>query len=91
MPIDFEADNIYNYIATFQRLEDILPYKQYSSGAKTEDNTIYSDKSPANTNPVLLLEYDILNKPMKDIFIPKRKKSRHPVVSDIQNKIKGIE
>ena len=61
MPIDFEADNIYNYIATFQRLEDILPYKQYSSGAKTEDNTIYSDKSPANTNPVLLLEYDILN------------------------------
>lgn len=36
-------------------------------------------------------EYDISNKPMKEICIPKRKKTRNPVVSDIQNKIKGIE
>lgn len=61
MPIDFQTNDIYHYIATFQRLEDILPYRQYSSGAKVEDNTIYSDRAPQNTNPVLLLEYDILN------------------------------
>ncbi len=36
-------------------------------------------------------EYEISKKPVKEITIIKRKKRRHPVVSDIQNKIKGIE
>ena len=58
MPIDMS----YDYIASFQRLEDVLPYRQMKSGAKVEDNTIYTDKIPANSNPVLRLEYDILNK-----------------------------
>lgn len=62
MPIDFQADNIYNYIAFFQRIEDVLPYKQSKSGAKDGDNSIYADGSKENTNPVLRLEYDILNK-----------------------------
>ncbi len=52
----------YDYIAVFQRLEDVLPYRQMKSGAKDGDSTIYSDNAPANTNPVLRLEYDILNK-----------------------------
>ncbi len=58
MPIDMS----YDYIAVFQRLEDVLPYRQMKSGAKDGDSTIYSDNAPANTNPVLRLEYDILNK-----------------------------
>ncbi len=58
MPIDMYSD----YIAFFQKLEDVIPYKQYKSGAKVEDNSIYSDNSAVNTNPVLRLEYDILNK-----------------------------
>lgn len=56
MPIDLS----YDYIAAFQKLEDILPYKQYNSGAKVEHNSVYSNKIE-NTNPVLCLEYDILN------------------------------
>lgn len=62
MPIDFQADNIYDYIAGFQRIEDILPYKQSKSGAKDGDKSIYSDNMKENTNPILRLEADILNK-----------------------------
>ncbi len=62
MPIDFQANDIYNLIATFQRTEDVLPYRQSKSGAKVEDNALYSDGKKENTNPVLRLEYDILNK-----------------------------
>jgi len=58
MPVDIS----YDYIAFFQKLEDVLPYKQMKSGAKAEDNAIYSDNSQINTNPILRLEYDILNK-----------------------------
>lgn len=58
MPLDMS----YDYIASFQRLEDVLPYRQMKSGAKVEDNAIYSDNSRINTNPILRLEYDILNK-----------------------------
>ncbi len=34
-------------------------------------------------------EYDIKNKPMKDIFIPKRHQMRHPHLSKIKSKIKS--
>jgi len=50
-----------DYISFFQTREDVIPYKQYSSGAKVEDGSIYNDNAPENTNPVLLLEFDILN------------------------------
>lgn len=56
MPIDLS----YDYIADFRTIDEVLPYKQYKSGAKVPENSIYTyDKE--NTNPVLRLEYDILN------------------------------
>ncbi len=51
----------YDYIALYKTIDEVLPYKQYTSGAKAEDNTLYLNKK-VNTNPVLRLEYDILNK-----------------------------
>lgn len=57
MPVDIS----YDYIALYKTIDEVLPYKQYTSGAKAEDNTLYSNKK-VNTNPVLRLEYDILNK-----------------------------
>lgn len=56
MPIDLS----YDYIASFQKLEDVVPYKQYKSGARVEHNSVYTNKEE-NTNPVLRLEYDVLN------------------------------
>ena len=58
MPIDIH----YDYIAFYQKLEDVVPYRQYKSGARVEHNSIYSDNSSLNTNPILRLENDILNK-----------------------------
>lgn len=55
------ADIPYDYIASFRTIDEVLPYRQYTSGAKVEDNVIYKNKNE-NTNPVLRLEYDILNK-----------------------------
>ncbi len=57
MPVDIS----YDYIALYKTIDEVLPYKQYTSGAKAEDNTLYLNKK-VNTNPVLRLEYDILNK-----------------------------
>ncbi len=57
MPVDIS----YDYIALYKTIDEVLPYKQYTSGAKTENNALYSNKK-VNTNPVLRLEYDILNK-----------------------------
>jgi len=57
MPIDIS----YDYIALYKSIDEVLPYKQYNSGARTGDNTLYSNKKE-NTNPILRLEYDILNK-----------------------------
>lgn len=57
MPLDIS----YDYIASFRTIDEVLPYKQYTSGAKVEDNVIYQNKN-VNTNPVLRLEYDIINK-----------------------------
>ena len=37
-----------------------------------------------------IAEFDIQNKPMKEIFIPKRHQMKHPVLSKIKNKIRGI-
>lgn len=56
MPIDLS----YDYIAGFKTIDEVLPYRQYNSGARAEDNAIYSTEK-INTNPVLRLEYDILN------------------------------
>ncbi len=53
-------DLSYDYIAAFRTIDEVLPYKQYNSGAKVENNAIYSTEK-INTNPVLRLEYDILN------------------------------
>ncbi len=57
MPLDLS----YDYIALYKTIDEVLPYKQYNSGAKVEHNSLYSNKK-VNTNPVLRLEYDILNK-----------------------------
>ena len=37
-----------------------------------------------------IAEFDIQNKPMKEIFIFKRHQMKHPVLSKIKNKIRGI-
>lgn len=37
-----------------------------------------------------IAEYDIANKPVKEIYIPKRRQMRHPYISKIKSKIKGI-
>ena len=57
MPVDIS----YDYIALYKTIDEMLPYKQYNSGARVEDNSLYQNKK-VNTNPVLRLEYDILNK-----------------------------
>ena len=66
-------------------------YEKNLDAVKGAKNMVLNKYNLFMTIVEKISEYDILNKPMKDIFIPKRKKSRHPVVSDIQNKIKGIE
>lgn len=57
MPVDIS----YDYIASFRTIDEVLPYRQYTSGAKVEDNSVYKNTNE-NTNPVLRLEYDILNR-----------------------------
>lgn len=60
--MDLSNDYIaFDYIGNFQRTKDVLPYKQYSSGAKNDDTSLYRNPVPSNSNPVLLLEFDILN------------------------------
>lgn len=56
MPVDIS----YDYIANFRTIDEVLPYKQYKSGAKDTENSVYSN-TKENTNPILRLEYDILN------------------------------
>lgn len=48
-------------VAVYKTIDEMVPYKQYNSGAKVEHNSLYNNKN-VNTNPVLRLEYDILNK-----------------------------
>ena len=48
-------------IAVYRTIDEMVPYKQYNSGARVEHNSLYNNKN-INTNPVLRLEYDILNK-----------------------------
>lgn len=55
-----DADN--NLIAAWRTLDEILPYSQYQSGAKDEDNPAYKNPLPSTSNPILALEFDILNK-----------------------------
>ncbi len=57
MPVDIS----YDYIALYKTIDEVLPYKQYNSGAKAGDSALYLNKK-VNTNPILRLEYDILNK-----------------------------
>ena len=54
MPVDIS----YDYIALYKTIDEMLPYKQYNSGARVEDNSLYQNKK-VNTNTDLRLEYDI--------------------------------
>ena len=48
-------------IALYQTIDEILPNKQYKSGAKDKDKPVYQNNLSPSSNPVLTLEFDILN------------------------------
>ncbi len=58
MFIDIPSD----YIAQWHSIEDVLPYPQYKSGAKDNDKPVYQNPLDSSSNPILALEFDILNK-----------------------------
>ncbi len=43
-------------------IDEVLPYPQYQSGAREEQKPVYKDYKDPSSNPVLILEFDILNK-----------------------------
>jgi len=56
----------YNLIAEFPRanyqtIDEVLPYKQYSAGARDRDKPVYAIPVDSSSNPVLILDFDILN------------------------------
>lgn len=48
-------------IAEYRTLDEVLPYKQYQSGARDEQKPVYQDKNFSSSNPILALEFDIVN------------------------------
>ena len=58
MPIDFN----HVQIAEWRTIDEVLPYTQYKSGAYDNDNPAYKYSEESTSNPILALEYDILNK-----------------------------
>ena len=46
--IDFPFD----CIALYKTIDEVLPYKQYNSGAKDQDNSEYNNKN-VNTNRIV--------------------------------------
>ena len=55
-----DCDN--DLIAAWRTLDEVLPYSQYKSGAMDNDNPIYKYPTESTSNPILTLEFDILNK-----------------------------
>ncbi len=51
----------YNLIAAWRSIEDVMPYPQYKSGARDNDKPVYLVPQSSSSNPVLTLEFDILN------------------------------
>ena len=51
----------HNLIAEWRSLDEVLPYPQYKSGAMDNDNPVYKYGKEKTSNPVLTLEFDILN------------------------------
>lgn len=51
----------YSLIAAWRSIEDVMPYPQYKSGTKDNDKPVYTDMTESSSNPVLTLEFDILN------------------------------
>lgn len=49
-------------IAHYQTIDEVLPYKQYKAGTKDKDKPVYQNPLESSSNPVLTLEFDILNK-----------------------------
>lgn len=49
-------------IAHYQAIDEVLPYKQYKAGTKDKDKPVYQNPLESSSNPVLTLEFDILNK-----------------------------
>lgn len=49
-------------IAHYQTINEVLPYKQYKAGTKDKDKPVYQNPLESSSNPVLTLEFDILNK-----------------------------
>lgn len=56
------VDCNHNLIAAWYTIDEVLPYKQYQSGAKDKEKTIYMYPTDEVSNPILTLEFDILNK-----------------------------
>lgn len=51
----------YNLIAAWRSLDEIMPYPQYKAGSRDNDKPVYQDPKDSSSNPVLALEFDILN------------------------------
>ncbi len=54
-----DCDN--SLIAAWRSIEEVIPNPQYKSGAKDGDKPVYQDDTEASSNPILTLEFDILN------------------------------
>lgn len=55
------VDCDHNLIAAWRSIEDVIPYAQYKAGSKDNDKPVYQDPKDSSSNPVLALEFDILN------------------------------
>lgn len=51
----------YNLISMWRSIDEVIPYSQNKSGAKDGDKPVYKNPLPSSSNPVLALEFDILN------------------------------
>lgn len=47
--------------SNYQTIDEVVPYKQYPGGAKDAHNPVYQIPMDSSSNPILILEFDILN------------------------------
>lgn len=66
-------------------------YEKHKNSMATAKNMVLNRYNLFMTIVEKIAEYDLSNKPVKEINILKRKGKRNLIVSDIQNKIKGIK
>lgn len=57
MSIDFN----YDLIAAWYTIDEVIPYPQYNSGARDKNQPVYAYPTPSTSNPILALEFDIVN------------------------------